>query len=342
MTLRVEPFAGDAREWDGFVRQQEGWTHFHLVGWREVIRSAFGHECVYLAARDDAGALRGVLPLVRVKSVVFGHFLVSMPFLNYGGPLGEPEAISRLAGHAVELARRDDVRLLELRSRIALPVEMPASHRKITVLLDIPEGGAAALWKRFDPKLRSQIRRPQKEGVTVQSGNEEVGPFYEVFSRHMRDLGTPTLPRSWFEHIAGTFGEDAWFTCAYLNRRPVAGGCALRWNGEVEITWASALVEHKRIAPNMLVYWNLLERAAAEGAGAFNFGRCTPGGGTHRFKQQWGGRDVPLWWYDHSTREGTHTPSPDDGAYAWGPRLWKKLPLSIATALGPRIVRYIP
>ena len=36
------------------------------------------------------------------------------------------------------------------------------------------------------------------------------------------------------------------------------------------------------------------------------------------------------------------TPSPDDAAYAWGPRLWKRLPLPVATALGPRIVKYIP
>jgi FemAB-related protein (PEP-CTERM system-associated) len=342
MTLRVEQFAGDALEWDDFVRRQDGWTHFHLLGWKLIIDETFGHECLYLCARDESGALRGVLPLVRVRSVLFGHYLVSMPFLNHGGPLGDPAATRLLATHAVELAKRDGVKLLELRSRAPLPVPMRVSHRKISVLLDLPAEGEAKLWKSFDPKLRSQIRRPQKDGATVRFGADEVGPFHEVFARHMRDLGTPALPRRWFECVAQTFGDSAWFACAYMGGRAVAGGCALRWDGEVEITWASSLVEFKRSAPNMLVYWSMLQKAASEGVGVFNFGRCTPGGGTHRFKQQWGGRDETLWWYDHSAVEDAHTPSPDDGAYSWGPRIWKRLPVPLATALGPRIVRYIP
>ena len=342
MTLRVEPFAGDAREWDDFVRRQGGWTHFHLFGWKHVITETFDHECPYLCARDAGGTLRGVLPLVRVRSIVFGHYLVSMPFLNHGGPLGDYEAVALLAAHAVELARRDGVKLLELRSRTPLEISMRVSHRKISVLLDLPPEGESKLWKGFDPKLRSQIRRPQKDGATVRFGAEEVAPFYEVFARHMRDLGTPALPRRWFESIARHFGDSAWFACAYMAGRPVACGCALRWDAEVEITWASALVEFKRSAPNMLVYWSMLQRAASDGLRVFNFGRCTPGGGTHRFKQQWGGRDETLWWYDHSPTKDAHTPSPDDGAYSWGPRIWKRLPLPVATALGPRIVRYIP
>ena len=87
-----------------------------------------------------------------------------------------------------------------------------------------------------------------------------------------------------------------------------------------------------------------MERAVQLGLRRFNFGRCTPGGGTHRFKLQWGGREQPLWWYQLA-REGTgpaSTPSPDAGAFSWGPKLWKRLPLGIANLLGPRIVRSIP
>ena len=126
------------------------------------------------------------------------------------------------------------------------------------------------------------------------------------------------------------------------------------------MTWASSLVEHKQIAPNMLLYWRFMERAIDEGLTVFNFGRCTPGSGTHRFKRQWAGaRDEELWWYGRSGRaaaspgdgatdngaggaRGAKTPSPDDGAYAWGPKIWKRLPVGLATLLGPRIVKYIP
>lgn len=342
MTMHVAPFAGQAEEWDRFAEEQAGFTHFHRWGWKRVMEGALGHRTAYLAARDEAGRLAGVLPLVRVESLLFGRYLVSMPFLNYGGPLGSAAAVQALAAEAAAMARRDGAKLLELRSRVELPLALPASHRKITVVLDLP-ADPEALFKRFEAKLRSQVRRPQKEGVTVRFGPDQVEPFYRVFAHHMRDLGTPTQGRRLFELIAETFGDSVWFGCAWLGDEPVACGAGFRWGSEFEMTWASSLAAHKKIAPNMLLYWAFMERAIREGLTLFNFGRCSPGAGTHKFKLQWGSRDEQLWWYqDTPGGVPAATPSPDDGAYAWGPRLWKKLPVGLATALGPHIVRGIP
>jgi len=337
---RIDRFSGTAGEWDGLARGSPGFTHFHLYGWRLVMERVFGHECIYLAARDETNALVGVLPLVRVKSMLFGHFLVSMPFLNYGGPLGAADAIVALVAHASDIARDSGAKLLELRSRIPLPVELPVSHRKITVLLDLP-ASEPALMKQLDAKLRSQVRRPQKEGVTVKFGADQVAPFFDVFARHMRDLGTPTQSRALFEGIARAFPDDSIFAVAYHEGRPVACGCGFRWENEFEITWASALREYNRMSPNMLVYWELMRQTADAGVTTFNFGRCTPGGGTHKFKRQWGTTDEQLWWYEHRARAAT-TPAEGEGAASLGPRVWKKLPLALATALGPHIVRFIP
>ena len=205
MTLRVERYAGSPEHWNEFVRSQAGWTHFHLFGWRNVMQQAMGHDTPYVAAIDSASgdAIAGVLPLVRVRSSLFGHFLVSMPFLNYGGPLGSPSAVSALASYAAQMATDDGARVLELRSRYDIG-ELPdfsVSHRKITVLLD-SRGGSDALWKRLSSKLRSQVRRPQKEGVTVRIGADQVKPFYNLFAHHMRDLGTPVMRRNFFETVA--------------------------------------------------------------------------------------------------------------------------------------------
>ena len=340
--LRVETFRGSAAEWDAAVQGFAGWTHMHLHGWRELLGEVFGHDCPYLVARTPDGAISGVLPLVRVRSVLFGHYLVSMPFLNYGGPLGDARAVRALADHATAMARRDGVKLLELRSRSPLDLPLEASQRKITMLLDLPAGEPDKLWKALDSKLRSQIRKPQKEGVTVSFGADQVAPFFSVFARHMRDLGTPTMPLGFFQAIARHFPGSSTFACAYLGEEPVAAGCAFRWGDEVEITWASSLMAHKRIAPNMLLYWAFLEKSTREGARIFNFGRCSPGSGTHRFKQQWGARAEQLWWYGSSRADGATTPAPTDSAYSLGPRVWKHLPVPIATALGPHIVRGIP
>ena len=343
-TLTIGMLApGGAAEWDAFVRRTEGWTHFHLSGWRDVIRGVHGHECLYLEARDGVGALAGVLPLVRVRSTVFGHYLVSMPFVNHGGPLGSDDAIRALALEAVRRSRDEKVKLLEFRSRRPLPLDLPVSHRKVGVLLDLPAGEPAMLFKRLDAKLRSQVRKPQKEGVEVRFGLDQVGAFFTVFSRHMRDLGTPTQPHAFFAAIARQFPEDVWIAVAYHDGVPIAAGYGFRWGDEFEITWASSLRSHARLAPNMGLYWAFLERCVQQGVTTFNFGRSTPGAGTHKFKLQWGGRDETLWWYGLSGGAmPAETPSPTSGAFAWGPALWQRLPLAAANLIGPRVVRYIP
>lgn len=344
MTVAVQQYAGSAEEWDQFVRAVPEWTHFHLWGWKPVFERALGHECPYLAARGGDGALRAVLPLVRVRSLLFGHYLVSMPFLNYGGPLGDLDGVRAVTAAAVALAERDGVKLLELRSRASQALDLSVSHRKITVLLDVPppEVGAESLWRVLPAKVRSQVRRPEKAGVTVHFGLDQLDAFYSVWVRHMRDLGTPVQSHRLFAAIAATFPRDVWFGCAYLAGRPVAGGCGFRWGAEFEMTWAAALRAYNPIAPNMLLYWRFMERCVEQGVRRFNFGRCTPGGGTHRFKRQWGSRDEPLWWYQSARRGVTGTPSPDDGVFSWGPRIWRHLPLVLANRLGPPLVRLVP
>jgi serine/alanine adding enzyme len=344
LTVRIGPFTGTADEWNGFAAQRHGSTHCHRHEWSDVIGEAFGHECVYLAARGTDGRLAGVLPLVHVRSVVFGNYLVSMPFLNYGGPLATDGAHAALVDAAVDAAGDRRAGLLELRSVVQLPVDLPVSHRKITVHLDIPGDGPEALFSSFKGKLRSQVRRPLKAGATVKWGPSEVGAFYDVFARHMRDLGTPVLGRRLFDAASRAFGDDMWVAVVYLDGQPAAGGVGFRWGSEIEMTWASSRRSASKASPNMLLYWAMMERAAEEKVRTFNFGRCSPGSSTHTFKLQWGARDVPLWWYQFSPHEDVPrgTPAPTDGRFSWGPRVWRRLPLFVANRLGPRIVKYIP
>ena len=341
--LTVQRLDGAAPSWDDFVTRAEGSSFCHLAAWRDILSDVLGAECLYWVATDRTGEWQGVLPLARVKSRLFGHYLVSLPFLNYGGPLGLPAAERRLAQEAVSEARRSRVDLLELRTRFAGSLELPVSPRKITVLLELP-ASVEHLWDGFPSKLRSQIRRPMKAGLEARFGADQREAFYEVFARTMRDLGTPVLPRAWFERIAAAFPQLVVFGAVYRvgGHEPLAAGCGFVWGGEFEMTWAAARRDARGLAVNMLLYWSFMQEMIRRGVRLFNFGRCTPGGGTHRFKRQWGGRDVPLPWSQYASGARAATPAPDDAAFSWGPRLWRWLPLPIANRLGPRLIRCLP
>ena len=87
--------AGREAEWQIYVKNTPAASMYHALEWRDVLQRAFGHRSWYLMALDD-GKARGVLPLVEMKSLLFGHFFVSLPFLDYGGILADAEG--RLIG----------------------------------------------------------------------------------------------------------------------------------------------------------------------------------------------------------------------------------------------------
>ncbi len=339
--IAVAPFAGRPEEWDEFVRRDSQGTFAHLAGWWPIMREVFGHEPLPLEARDDDGALIGVLPLVHVSSRLFGRYLISMPFLNAGGPLGDAEARDALAAEAEREGRARRVSLVELRNLGSATGWGRVTDRKITVHLPLPTE-EEALWKGFTSKLRSQVRRAMKEGFEVRFGAAEVRPFYEVFTRNMRALGTPVLPRRAFERIMDAFPTVAECAVVYDGTMPIAGGVGFSWNGRFELTWASALREYNSRAPNMLLYWSLMQRALAAGQQTFDFGRCTPGGGTHRFKRQWGGVDVPLPWTQWAPGESQAPPSPDQPIFRVASACWRRLPLAVTNRLGPIIATQLP
>lgn len=314
----------------------------HLSGWRHVLRDVLGHESHQLIVQGAGGEILGLLPLVRVRSRLFGDYLLSMPFLSYGGPLGAQPCRELLVEAAVDEARAAGVDLLELRSRDRLPGDLAVSDRKLTVVKPLPET-SEELWETgLKAKLRSQVRRPMKEGMTARFGPNGLADFYAVFARTMRDLGTPVLPKSFFEAILQHFGEVAVVGVIEYQGRAVAAGLGFLWCGEVEITWAGALREYAASAPNMLLYWTFMEESLRRGARAFNFGRCSPGSGTHRFKMQWGAEEYPLPWAQWTPRGVASTPNPDSAKFRIATRVWSRLPVGIANLVGPRISRLLP
>jgi lipid II:glycine glycyltransferase (peptidoglycan interpeptide bridge formation enzyme) len=210
------------------------------------------------------------------------------------------------------------------------------------VILDLPDS-AEVLWEEgLKAKVRSQIRRPMKEGMEPRFGPGELDGFYSVFSHTMRDVGTPVLPKRFFSAIASELSDQVHFCTVEKDGRAIAAGCGFLWMGEFEITWAGSLREFSRMAPNMLLYWSLMEEAIRWGAQRFNFGRCSPDSGTHRFKRQWGGEDHSLPWAQWSPGSVASTPVPTSKKYELATSLWSRIPVPVANRLGPWISRSLP
>ncbi|MBJ6801419.1 FemAB family XrtA/PEP-CTERM system-associated protein [Geomonas propionica] len=341
--ISVELYQGDGREWDGFVASQPAATSYHRYLWKEVVEKSFGHRGYYLLARCG-GAPAGVLPLVHMKSRLFGNFLVSVPFFNYGGVLcSDLAVVPALLEEGRRLMRKTGAAHLELRHLGESLPGLPTRSHKVTMILRLA-ADAESQWRRFPPKLRNQVRKAQKSGLEVATGGEDLlDGFYEVFCRNMRDLGTPVYGRKFFENLLDAPQAHARVVSVTLGGRAVASGIMTRFRESVEVPWASSNRDYRECCPNNLLYWEAIRLAIGEGAVSFDFGRSTPGEGTYNFKKQWGAEPVPLYW-QYLLREGASLPelNPANPKFRLAVRGWQRLPVALTRLLGPRIVRNIP
>ncbi len=345
-TTRIEVFTGpaDAR-WDAFVDTTPRASVYHHGVWQDVVAEVFGHETYYLmAVGPDSSRATGVLPLVRVRSRLFGDYMVSMPYFNYGGAVAaHPWIEDVLMQEACKVADRIGATHVEFRDSAPRDGPWLLRRDKVTMLLELPDS-AEKLWKQLGSKIRAQVKRPGREDAeTVAGGVELLDEFYKVFSRNMRDLGTPVYPQSFFAKMLGTVPETSGIVLVRLRGEPAAAGFLIGSGARIEVPWASSLRKFNSTSVNMLLYWEMLKVGIEQGYGLFDFGRCTENSGSHRFKKQWGAVQEQLYWH-YWVREGADMPnlSPQNPKYGLAIMAWQHLPLFVANWIGPRIVKNLP
>jgi FemAB-related protein (PEP-CTERM system-associated) len=334
----------DRDAWNAYANNARVSEAYHLYDWRDIFENVFGNDTYYLVARDSCGSVCGLLPLVHLKSWIFGSFLVSVPCFNYCGILADSHDVATsLAEAAAALASDIGAKHVEMRHRDNVRLDLPFRDDKVSMQLELPDS-EDDLWSSFSSKLRAQIRRPTKEGaVCVEGGTELVGDFYQVFSRNMRDLGTPVFPRKMFEQMCERFPDTTRVFVVRLDGLCVAAGITLGYRDLLEIPSASSLREFNRYSVNMLLYWSVLKHGIEQGYRRFDFGRCAIDSGPFRFKKQWGAQPQSLHWH-YCLLEDQELPrlNPDNPRFHLATRIWRHLPLIIANFLGPRIVRNLP
>lgn len=328
---------------DQFVRHQPEGKICHLWAWADMIARHVGHEPLYLVAREH-GTVRGVLPLSYVRSHLFGDRAVSQGFNNYGGPLSMDDGTCRaLFDRAVELVRERNGVTIEFRNIRPLPYDLRphpgklCMHRRLTA---DPE----ALWRSLDPKVRNQVRKAEKSGITAANGGLELlDEFYGVYTARMRQLGSPCYPRSLFQGILKSFPDRSRLFVVRLKTLTVGGGITTCFNGLSDILYAATRVEYNHLCPNTLLYWSVLKHYSLAGATTFDFGRCQLNGPAYHFKKQWDPDPVALhyqYWVAPGRKWLVH--ATDSPRYQRKIELWKRLPLWMTRLVGPVISRNLP
>jgi len=329
----------DHARWETFVERCPEATFFHRWGWKAVIESVFGHETFYLMAERD-GSIVGVLPLAEVKSRLFGHALVALPFCVYGGAAAtEPASVPALNAAARDLAVRLGVDHLELRNRIAREPDWPRQDLYATFRKEIlPDAEANLL--AIPRKQRAMVRKGINHGLRSEIDGA-VDRFFALYAGNQHRHGTPPLPKRYFELLQRVFDRDTEvLTVLDATGRAVSSVLTFYFRDEVLPYYAGDHVDARDLAANDFKYWELLRRACERGCRVFDYGRSKRGTGSFDFKKNWGFEPEPLH-YEYALLRGDRIPenNPLNPKYRALIALWRRLPLPIANRLGPYIVR---
>jgi len=328
--------------WNAYVERSPRASLYHRFEWQDVNARSFGHRSAYLAAMEN-DRIVGVFPIVRVKSQLFGNIACSLPFVNYGGPCGDSDAVEQaLVQAAGPIADAWGVEYLEIRTRRQLD-GLPTSEHKVSMTLDLnpdPE----VLFKAFTSAHRQDIRGGYKKGLTVKIGGRELlDDFYAVLSESWRDMGTPIYSRGYLDRVAATFPEYTRLCVVYAGAEPAAAAFDMLAGETAEGLWLGSRGKFRKQYAGYVLYWELIKNACERGLTRFHLGRSTVQSGGEVFKKKWNAYAVPLYWqYVLRTRRDIPQLNVTNPKYQLAIRAWQKLPVPVTQMIGPLIARSIP
>ena len=331
--------AAAAPAWDEFVTAVPEGTFCHRAAWARVIETAFRHRTHYAYTERD-GAITGVLPMVHMKTALFGSTLVSTPFCVYGGVLAtDAESAAALERHAQELMQRTGARAVELRDRT--PAAGDWVHRPdLYVTFRKPfTADHDRNMKAIPRKQRAMVRKGIQNGLTS-AVQRDTSVLHRVYAESVRNLGTPVFARRYFDILMDAFGECVDIVTVMDAEQPIAAVMNFYFREEVLPYYGGGTAGARQRAGNDFMYWEVMRRAADRGFRMYDFGRSKIGTGAHAFKHNWGFEPAPLH-YRYCLAPGASIPdhNPLNPKYRLFIAAWKRLPLPVAKLLGPPLVR---
>lgn len=356
LPIRVrELLPGEDARWDAFVARHPHGTFFHRTGWSRSVQEMFRHQPHHLVVEQGRKWL-GVLPLFLVKSPFLGRNLVSVPYSVYGGPLAvDDEAYAMLIRKARLLGAELSVGFVELRNLEERPGDLDRSDLYVTFRCGLPTDPAEVM-ARVPKKRRAEIRAAREPkappsaktretfGIRV-TADGSIDELFELFVHNKRRLGSPSLPKRWFQALRDEFGKAVVIHRAVEpGGRTVAAVMSFTFKDTVYAYYSGALDEFNHTGVNNFIYCAIMEWAVESGYRRFDFGRSRAGSGPAKFKLNMGFEAEPLHYDYMLLGKGAKLPEfhPSNPKLALPRRVWSKLPRALCDKLGSRLSRYLP
>lgn len=347
--------ASKANKWDELVEGTYHSSAYHLWDWGEILSFVYGYQRYYLAVVQK-NTIIGGLPLIHVKSWLFGDKLISLPFCEYGGPLVNSELSDKEARQVTKsllsatnrLARTLHVKYVQIKKPMAMIVEgimgtqgYTNFPRYVTFQIDLTRE-LDELWANVHKSKRKAARKALKGGVVAKEleSVEQLKAYYLLYLKTHKRHGSPPHKYEFFKRLYDAFflkGRMKILLAEYEGK--LIGGRISFCHGKTIFNWYSVIDwKHRSLNPNSLLSWSIIEWGVKNGYHKLEFGRTRRGTTIYDFKKDWGGQETYLQEYVFfMNSRKSELPDPKQLKYEYLSKVWLLIPIPLTRKIGPRI-----
>lgn len=344
----------NATEWNSLVATSHYASAYHLWEWGEALSQTYRYRKHYLVS-VRANEVVGVLPLIHVRSMLFGNRLISLPFCEYGGIVLRSGLNSEEASNAVKplldatarLAKNIGAEYIEIREPLNLSSAFQVgSYDKcqeyVTFRIDLTKG-TKRLWTSLEKKTRNAVRKATKSGLETEvvEESEQLKAYYELYLQTQKRLGSPPHCYELFQNLFELFSPSGKMRIllARYQDRVIAG--IMNFSNEGKIFWWNNVsdAKYRNLNPTNLLLWNAIEWGAEKGYQVMDMGRTRKNTTIYDFKSGWGGQETTL--HDYTSfinSRKKQLPDPSQKKFQYLSKAWSFLPIGVSKKLGPRVI----
>jgi FemAB-related protein (PEP-CTERM system-associated) len=347
----------DASKWNLLLEDNPSANAYLLWEYGEALCQTYPYKRHYLAC-DSSGSINGALPLIHIKSRLFGNRLISLPFCEYGGPifksgLAQQEVADvweSLLNAGIDLTSKLEADYIELRQPsldelTLIDKNFERLQSYVTFRTDLTKD-EKELWSSLDKKTRNAVRKAQKSRLEIDEakGPDQLKEYFVLYLKTQKRLGSPPHSFKLFLNLFSAFSTNKKIRMFIARHEgvPIAGitvflhGNSVFWWNNVSDT------EHRSLNPTNLLLWHTMQWAVDDGYKLMDLGRTRKPSTIYDFKSRWGGEEKPLKDYVRFMSAGKkNLPDPSQRKYQFLSAIWDLLPVAVTRRIGPRIIQGI-
>jgi FemAB-related protein (PEP-CTERM system-associated) len=328
----------DERGWNEYVLKSDHSTFYHQIGWKNVVEKTYKHKPIYLIAKEE-GEIKGILPLFLIKSIFFGKKLVSVPFAPYGGVCADSKTIENaLIEDAKRITEECGADYLEFRTISENKTSgLISKSVYVTSILELDPDPAVVWNEKLKRNKRKTIVKSEKRNLTREWTNK-TNEFYKMYAHNMRELGSPVHSNKFFENILHVFPDNSRVLAVKRDGNVLYAAFYLFYKDTVINSWSSTLEEYRKFYPTDFGIWNAIKYSCENGYRHYDLGRSQENSTNIEFKMRWNAETKQLHYkyYLNKVKDVPNITSTNPNRQLFA-KVWSKLPLGLATTMGPLI-----